>query len=67
MTFSKYYSDQLAKLNLNTDYYLTIVLSDGEGNITNNLNLNKESIKVLKAFLDQYLQVQNERKGNKHG
>jgi hypothetical protein len=48
-----YYKDQLKKLNIDSEYPLSIKIFDGQGNTTNQLDLNKESIQALKMFISQ--------------
>lgn len=48
----KYYENQLKKLTDWTD--VTIKLSDFDGNSTNNMSLNLESIQVLRGFLNDF-------------
>lgn len=46
----KYYENQLKKLTNLTD--VSIKLSDFDGNSTNNMSLNLESIQTLREFLN---------------
>lgn len=46
-----YYKKQLDKLT-NSEYYKTVVFTDGDGNKTNYMNLNKESIPVFIEYLE---------------
>lgn len=46
-----YYSEQLKRINLKSEFPAQVKLSDGEGNKTNFLSLNKESAKVLVKWL----------------
>lgn len=50
--FIKYYQNQLKKLQ-NTEYGYSLVIYDGEGNKTNQMNLNRESIQALIMFFKQ--------------
>lgn len=50
-----YYSTQLEKLNLNSEYIPTVLISDGEGNKTNYMNINSESALVLINFFQSFL------------
>lgn len=61
---SPYYTMQLSKLNLDTSRHMAIELSDGEGNKTNLISLNSESIAVLKEFLDHYELIQKAKSKN---
>ena len=49
-----YYKDQLNKLT-NSEYYKTVVFTDGDGNKTNYMNLNKESIPIFIKYLNREL------------
>jgi len=51
MTPTEYYQNQLAKLNKRSDYPTTIKFVDGEGNQTNCMDLNSESIEVFIDYL----------------
>lgn len=46
-----YYMNEINKLNTNSSYPWSIVIRDGEGGETNELNINKESIQVLRDIL----------------
>lgn len=50
--FIKYYQNQLKKLQ-KTEYGYSLVIYDGEGNKTNQMNLNRESIQALIMFFKQ--------------
>lgn len=49
-----YYKNQLNRLK-DSEYYKTIIISDSIGNKTNNMDINKESIKELINFLKKEL------------
>lgn len=46
-----YYASEINKLNTNSSYPWSIVIRDGEGGKTKHLNINKESIQVLRDML----------------
>ena len=48
---SEYYKKQLERLE-DTEYGYKIKVSDGNGNSTKTMDINNESIKILKAWLD---------------
>ena len=48
--FLNYYKKQLIKLNSTSE--ITFKMSDDQGNSTNHLTLNKESVAALKWFID---------------
>lgn len=48
-----YYKNQLKQLVSNSEYPISIQLTDGDGNRTKNMTLNLESIQVLKDFLQE--------------
>ncbi len=50
-----YYKNQLKRLNTKSEYPLKIKISDNEGNSTHILDLNNESIPVIKEFLDSLI------------
>lgn len=50
-----YYSNQLERLNLNSEFEATVIISDNNGNKTNTLNINAESAKVFINFFSQFL------------
>ena len=57
-----YYRDQLNRLK-NSEYCKSILLNDNDGNITNYLNLNSESIPELIKFLNK--ELKRLKKGSK--
>lgn len=50
-----YYSNQLERLNLNSEFEPTVIISDNNGNKTNTMNINSESAKVFINFFSQFL------------
>jgi hypothetical protein len=50
MTKYSYYADELTKLQ-DSEFYKTLVISDGIGNATKHLGVNLESIKILQKWL----------------
>ncbi len=50
--FIKYYKRQIDKLQ-KTEYGYSLVIYDGEGNKTNQMNLNRESLQALIMFFKQ--------------
>lgn len=48
-----YYEEQLKSLQLKTQ--LSIKVFDSEGNVTNQMDLNIESVPILVAFLEAYV------------
>lgn len=56
-----YYKNQLDKIK-DTEYFKTIIITDGEGNKTKNVSLNTESIPILIKYLDLELEKQNKTK-----
>lgn len=51
-----YYKDQLSALSKDSDYPMSVVLSDGQGNRTKQINLNTESIPEVTSFLNSLIQ-----------
>lgn len=49
---ANYYSRQLEVLNLKSDYPISVLFRDGEGNKTNQMSLNPESVEVFTAWLN---------------
>lgn len=47
-----YYMSELNRINFNSNYSPTFQFKDSEGNMTKNLNLNKESATALKQWID---------------
>lgn len=50
-----YYSNQLERLNLNSEFEPTVIISDNNGNKTNTMNINSESAKIFINFFSQFL------------
>jgi len=50
-----YYESQLSKLKPESEFPTSIKIFDGEGNQTNQMDLNAESIPVLIEFLNKKL------------
>lgn len=66
-----YYSNQLERLNLNSEFAPTVIISDNNGNKTNTMNINSESAKVFINFFSQFLprkieftRINNDTSGN---
>ena len=51
MNDKDYYLSQVQKLNINGKYGINVKFSDGEGNVTNSMNLNQDSLEGIIDFL----------------
>lgn len=57
MTDYEYYESNLHRVNPNDYYGITVKMRDGKDRETMAFNLNKESAKALKKFLERYYGV----------